>query len=511
METIEEQPKKEYVLKPVADKNRIQVMDLLRGFALIGIIFMNIEWFNRPVSDLLSFDFSQTGGDWAASWLVKVFIEGKFYKLFSIIFGMGFAVMLLNAQQAGRPFGAWFTRRMLALFVFGMLHMVFLWGGDILHDYAVAGLYLLGFVALLNTKRLAKYNHPRTFVKVGFTLVLLPLVISLVAAIVYGSIRSSEEVTTKWQQRAEVVETSDRLLAEFKASQAFLDISYKDETPELVNNEAVLEETVEQESVQSKAELNGEVTDDTEEELSPEEVIALQVEERFEYKKNHAIEIEKESQVFKEASFWETTQYRYQSTLDSLANTFGMAFFICLPLFMMGYWLVASERLTKPEEHTGFFNVLCWGGLGLGIILNVSSVLIMLHPAAQEVDDIQMVTINLFFYSEYVLCFGYIGLFVKLVKKAWFIKSFSWLSLLGKMALTNYISHSIILTSIFYGYAGGMFGEIGRVEQIGIAVLILFVQVLLCKVWLTYFRFGPLEWLWRSITYLKLQPLMVSK
>jgi uncharacterized protein len=54
-------------------------MDLLRGFALIGIIMMNIEWFNRPVSELVSFDYTLTGLDWASSWLVKVFVEGKFY------------------------------------------------------------------------------------------------------------------------------------------------------------------------------------------------------------------------------------------------------------------------------------------------------------------------------------------------------------------------------------------------------------------------------------------------
>jgi uncharacterized protein len=112
-------------LTPLKNFSRIHVMDLLRGFALIGILMMNIEWFNRPVSDLVSFDYNLTGFDWASSWLVKVFVEGKFYKLFSILFGMGFAIMLIRAQEADRKFGAWFTRRMLALFVFGMAHLIF--------------------------------------------------------------------------------------------------------------------------------------------------------------------------------------------------------------------------------------------------------------------------------------------------------------------------------------------------------------------------------------------------
>ncbi len=59
---------------------------------------MNIEWFNRPIVELLSFDYQQTGLDWSSSTLVTVFIEGKFYTLFSLLFGLGFAVMLIRAQ-----------------------------------------------------------------------------------------------------------------------------------------------------------------------------------------------------------------------------------------------------------------------------------------------------------------------------------------------------------------------------------------------------------------------------
>ena len=166
-------------LSPVEGINRIQVMDLLRGFAIIGILFMNIEWFNRPISELLSFDLNQTGLDWAAGWLVKIFIEGKFYKIFSLLFGMGFAVMLLKAQAADKPFGAWFSRRMLALFILGMCHLIFLWNGDILHDYAVGGMLLLGLVFLLRSKRFAKHNHPNTYLKIAIWMIALPFFIKV--------------------------------------------------------------------------------------------------------------------------------------------------------------------------------------------------------------------------------------------------------------------------------------------------------------------------------------------
>lgn len=509
MEVTTEQQKTIGNLNPIADKNRIQVMDLLRGFALIGIIFMNIEWFNRPISALIDFDLHQTGGDWAAAWLVKVFIEGKFYKLFSLLFGMGFAVMLLNAQQVGRPFGAWFSRRMIALFLFGMAHMIFLWGGDILHDYAVAGLFLLGFVSLLNTKRFKKNNQPKTFAKFGFALILAPLVVSLGVAIFFGVTQTNDEITTQWQQRIEVLDTTDTQLSEYKASQEFIDISFRDEDAKAEVEDLKVENDNSDNS--GTAEATAEDEELKEEEMTPEELIASRVEKRLERKKEQANELKKESEIFTDATYWETTKYRFHHAIDSLGKTPGMAFFVCMPLFMIGYWLVASERLKKPEQHTVFFNVLCWGGMGFGLVLNVACVMIMLHPATIQAREIQIVSNNLFFYGQYLLCFGYIGLFVKLASKAWFIKFFSWLAPLGQMALTNYISHSVILTSIFYGYAGGMFGQVSRAEQIGIAVVILFVQALLCKYWLQHFRFGPLEWLWRSITYLKWQSFKVEK
>ena len=71
-------------LTPLAAAKRIDLMDILRGFALIGILMMNIEWFNRTITELGRFDFSLSGFDWSAGWFVRLIVEGKFYKLFSL-------------------------------------------------------------------------------------------------------------------------------------------------------------------------------------------------------------------------------------------------------------------------------------------------------------------------------------------------------------------------------------------------------------------------------------------
>jgi uncharacterized membrane protein YeiB len=491
-------------LAPITSNKRIEVMDLLRGFALIGILFMNIEWFNRPVSILLSFDYSQTGFDWGTSWLVKVFVEGKFYKLFSLLFGMGFAVMLIRAQQAERKFGAWFTRRMLTLFCFGMAHMVFLWGGDILHDYAAAGMLLLGFVLLLQTKRFSKFNKPETFLKVGLSLMLFPLVVMMCIALFFGATRDNTVMTDDWQQTITVHQQTDLLLLEAKKNPAISKDINADSNEELRAADHNRTET-------SDAIDNEALVDEAEIESSPEEIIAEKVEERFKHKQDKNEESHAEIIAFTQPSYIEATKFRASAAIESLIVTPVFAFFVCLPLFMIGYWLVASERLKRPEQHQGFFNMLCWGGLLIGLMINIACVFIALHPATKTAFEIRQVNQNLFYYGQLILCVGYIGMFVKLTTKTWFMKMFAWLAPLGKMALTNYISHSIILTSIFYGYAGGMFGEIPRGEQALIVVSIIFVQAFISHLWLKAFRFGPLEWLWRSMTYMKVQPMLLDK
>ena len=84
-----------------------------------------------------------TGMDWWASWFVAYFVQGKFWTIFSLLFGMGFAVMMTRAEQAGREFKMVYLRRALALAVFGAAHYILLWEGDILFSYAVGALMLM--------------------------------------------------------------------------------------------------------------------------------------------------------------------------------------------------------------------------------------------------------------------------------------------------------------------------------------------------------------------------------
>lgn len=102
---------------------------------------------------------------------------------------------------------------------------------------------------------------------------------------------------------------------------------------------------------------------------------------------------------------------------------------------------------------------------------------------------------------------GFIGLLMLFARS----RALPWLqnalAAVGRTALTNYLLQTILATAIFYGHGLGLFGSVERVGQIGIVVAIWVVQLVVSPLWLRYYRFGPFEWLWRSLSYWRLQPM----
>ncbi len=129
---------------PITAGDRIVALDVLRGFALLGIFLVNAEWFSRPIQELgTGLTPGLSGIDHVLALGVRVLMEGKFWILFSLLFGMGFALMLERASAVGRPFVAVYLRRIAVLLLFGLAHAWLLWVGDILHSYALAAVLLL--------------------------------------------------------------------------------------------------------------------------------------------------------------------------------------------------------------------------------------------------------------------------------------------------------------------------------------------------------------------------------
>ncbi len=460
-------------LAPISTNNRIDVMDILRGLALIGILMMNIEWFGRSMSTLGTFDAELTGLDHAVGWLVRCFVEGKFYKIFALLFGMGFAVMLIRAKEIGRPFGAWFVRRMVVLYVIGLFHLFFLWGGDILHDYAFAGLMFLGWIFLLKHERFQQYDNPRSFLKIGLIWLAVPTVLSVLAGFFFGVAVDRPSLIDMWQQEQYI---------------------------------SVL--------VEEKMTAQSEPSEDLIQELSEEELkqqaITQQVNDIVEGKQKFADDEEKEITAFTEGSYWQATQYRigFAGVMLMLSPVFALSMY--LPIFLIGYWFIASGVLKNHQQHKNLFKPMAWIGLGLGLSFTIGGLLVIQHPATENVMMLTATGDTLFLIGQYVTAAGYLGLVVSLLGSEKWAKQLNKFAPLGRMALTNYIMHSIILTSIFYGYAGGMFAQIARSPQMLIVFAIIVFQLYFSTWWLKRYQFGPLEWLWRSLTYNEIQPMRIK-
>ncbi len=475
-------------IEPIAKSDRIDAMDILRGLAIVGILLMNIEWFSRSIFTLSTFDAGLTGLDHATGWLIRCFVEGKFYKLFALLFGMGFAVMLIRAREAGRPFGAWFSRRMAVLFIIGVLHMVFLWGGDILHDYAFAGFMLLGWIVLLQRKRFQKFDNPRSFLKLALIWLAIPIMLSAAAGIGYGVSFDSARLTERWQKEVTIAELArtewDGMSDEEKVSPP--DDEKADPETTIPDEEAA------------------------EPELSDEEKVAKSVEERIERKQELSKNEKEEIDAFTNGSYWEATKFRAGFAGFMLLVTVPVSLTVLIPIFLLGYWFISSGVLRNHRENGHIFKPMAWIGMTFGLVLTVGALLLLQHPAAKVSGIFQGIGQILFLTGQYAMAAGYLGLTMRLLSSESWSRRLSKFAPMGRMALTNYIMHSVILTTLFYGYAGGLYGQISRAPQMLIVVAIILFQLYFSAWWLKRYRFGPLEWLWRSLTYKQRQPMRIG-
>jgi uncharacterized protein len=114
------------------------------------------------------------------------------------------------------------------------------------------------------------------------------------------------------------------------------------------------------------------------------------------------------------------------------------------------------------------------------------------------------------YWGSVLISLGFMSAILLLLKNGIVPALTNRLAAVGRMAFSNYIMHTLICGLIFYGHGLGLMGEIERAGQLLIVLGIWALQLWLSPIWLRHFRFGPLEWLWRSLTYWKLQPMRVA-
>ena len=394
-------------LQPVASGERIAVLDVLRGFALLGILLMNIEAFSGPLDlAFTGIDAHWQGLDYWADAFVYVFVQGKFFTLFSLLFGAGFAVMAQRAEAAGRDFTPFYLRRSAGLLLIGLCHALLVWSGDILMLYALASLLLL-----------ACREAPRSW---------LPWM----GGIVYC--------------------TGVALMLLLGAMVSMMQVHAPQDLQQML---ATAQESIAQ-----------------------------------------------QRQVYGHGSWMQANLQR----LHEVAAALGAVFITgpeVLGMFLLGSWFARSGALSAPERFARLYALLRWLGLPLGLLLTLLGTLWKPYLAPGAYDLPTTTAMALVTLGAVPMCLGYL---------AWIVHwraHLGWLAPAGRMALTHYLGQSLVCTWVFYRYGLGYFEVLPRAWQLLFALLLFAVQVLISHAWLRRFRFGPMEWLWRAMTYRQWPPM----
>lgn len=401
-------------LQPVQGKERIQIIDVLRGIAIFGILLVNMAHFSYPdlylgmVGKENFFTNEWSKADHVVRQLLDIFIQMKFVFLFSFLFGFGMVVMMERTLEKGRRFVPVYARRLLILLLFGTIHAFFIWDGDILMDYA-----LLGFVLLIFRKAKAK------------TLIIWAIVLYMLFALpfVFSSFSSSTQPEmSEWQQTMQV-------------------------------------------------------------------------------------EMEKEAKqaldVYGNGTFYEIAQQRihdrmtYMSMNGMLTLNPLLFFYSSIPyfsMFLFGAAFAKSRILHAPNEKRKVLKVMWIVGFLVGIPANI-----LFSMNDNQLFLLLGAPLMMFFY---VATLTY--LFHKTRVRKWLLP----FSAVGKTAFTNYLMQSIIGTFIFYNFGLGLYGKVNPFVGLLLTVAIFSVQMIASHLWLKKFNFGPFEWVWRTMTYMKRQPLL---
>jgi len=183
--------------------------------------------------------------------------------------------------------------------------------------------------------------------------------------------------------------------------------------------------------------------------------------------------------------------------------SFGLWRVLALMLFGMA---LMKTGVLRAERTTGFYRQMMLICYGIGISLTVFSAIDLNAHAYESTYAMRNGGLANYF-GSIIVGLGHVGLILLLIKTGFVRCLLDRFAAVGRMALTNYLMHSIILTTVFYGYGLGLYGEIPRFWQMGFVVAVITLQLGLSAWWLARYRFGPVEWLWRSLTYWQRQPM----
>jgi uncharacterized protein len=434
--------------QPVATRvrERISAIDVLRGFALLGILVLNINDFSGPetVHDfpLLSAFTGPHGRLNLVILFIKwMFFEAKMRGIFSMLFGAGVILMTRRAEQrgAGQDIADIYLRRNMLLVLIGFLHGCFLWGGDILFDY--------GLVALLVLYPCRKLK-PKTLLLVGTAL-------SLVVATSSG----------------------------FLFLGAFHDLSLSRQAAAITARERAGEPVTDAQRTIEK-EWNARVES---ERVTPDAVQA-QIDDAHQ-------------------GYWAAVASRWQEQYQGAGFTR-----IHVDLFadnasamLIGMGLMQIGFLTGELAYATYL----WTALiGFGSSLP----LYIVGLAKAYTSNLYFLTLEKWVWAEYYITreagmLAIAAVILLIIKRGWLRTPQRLLAAVGRTALSNYLLTTILCQTLFVWGPWKLYGKLAYYQTCYVVFGVWAVNLILSPLWLRHFEFGPVEWVWRSLTYGTLQPM----
>ena len=192
-------------------------------------------------------------------------------------------------------------------------------------------------------------------------------------------------------------------------------------------------------------------------------------------------------------------------------STLQVGWLLTFVVWRIGGLMLLGMALMKlgvisGERETAFYKKLALAGYGIGLPLATFSAVDLFAHNFEPIYLLRFGSVANYVAAVFV-ALGHLAA-VNLAVKAGVLKRlFDRFAAVGRMALSNYLAHSIVMTLVFYGYGFGLYGEVPRLWQQGLVVALVTIQLIVSPWWLNHFRFGPVEWLWRSLTYWERQPM----
>jgi len=384
--------------------HRIHSLDLLRGFAVLGILIMNITSFSQINIAYMNptIGAGLEGCNQYFHAFNYIFADTRFMSIFSILFGAGVVLFTNNAEAKGKRVGALHFKRMFWLLLFGLLHAYFIWEGDILVAYAICGC----LIYLLRKKTI------RTLLIISIILFIIPLTFNLMTY--YGM--TAEELESTF---AFFYPSSEEITNEVKIMQGpFL------------------------------------------------EQMPIRLENAIEF----------QTLVFMIETFWRTTS-----------------------LMLLGM-ILYRKGILSANKSISYYSKMILIGFGIGLIISLIG-LNQSYDSGWSGAYVMSIGANYKLISGVFIATGYIGFVMWCFKKGVFKKLQNRLQSAGRMAFTNYIGMSLICSLIFNGHGLALYGTLDRLQQFIVVVSIWVLILTVSPLVLRKYRYGPLEWLWRKLTY----------